>query len=58
MLLLKIISFGIKHIEIFGVRKFLYLYIKLNGFFKYCSLSYSLNCRRAILEGKVFFQHL
>ena len=57
MLLFQIISLAIKHIAI-STCGYLYLYIKLNVFFKFHSLSYSLNCDRAVFEEKVFFQHL
>ena len=56
MVICKIISLGIKHIAIFNVRLFLYLSIKLYSFYKFLSLSYSLNCTMVNIEVNLFFQ--
>ena len=58
MHLFKISSLSIRHIENFDMRLFLYLFIKLNGFFNFCFFIYSINCKKTIYEGNVFFQHL
>ena len=57
MLICKIISLGIKHIEIFDVRYFLNPSIKLYDFSIFSSSSYSLHWLMAIVDENVFFQH-
>ena len=56
MVICKIISLGIKHIAIFNVRSFLCLPIKLYNFFKFLTLSCSLNYTIVIVEENLFFQ--